>query len=409
MYKLRLFLTLGILAYGLGFQQNCVAKEENIEASFSGKNHLISTHANKLKTIICENGERITINSNELPKSSIIRAQKDGPIIYMEDAQGKVYSYEVNLSTSQGTRIEIFRLPLLGTLYNYLMPNYYTLPKDRQGEVVPWSMAYADFPNNQDYQTISLFEMIEKNPIVIRNRDPWLPPWFHYTHLGPKSFIGVDLTAAGKYVAVSGFYQGKKAFAFRPLNYDLAGHNFLFNYRLEGQSLVTWQPNILLKLFSIYLSIPQETFSLPTEDWQIVKLKDSHQPNILMIENGRRLVVSSIENSESMYEVYNILEKRWENREEYTDIIFSCYNIHPRQWPFVAPLAKERTGSGAVLGGKTGVIEFSTQEPLRGTFIEDKTFLSQSVYKVRRTFLDFLFNRTSYYDEQGKKIDFTLV
>lgn len=408
MYKTSLLLTLGILVSFLIQPQYCLGKQENLEPLFAGKNYSPIPSSYGKQLMICENGERITVAPTELPINSIKRVQKDGPVIYMEDAQGEVYSFEVDSSKNQATRTEIFRLPLLGTLYNYLMPNYYTLARDREGKIAPWSIAYSDFPNTQAYQTISLFEMIENNPVIIRNRDPWLPPCFHYTHPGPQDFVGTDLTSGGKYVAVSGFHKGEKAFAFRPLNYDLAGHNFLFRYQLEGQSTVTWQPNLFLKLFSRYLGIPQETFSLPREDWQIVKLKDHQQPNILMIENGRRLIVSTVNGENSSYDIYNILERRWESEKEYKDILFSHYNLHPRPWPKREPLSQERTGSRAVLEGKRGVIVFSTQEPLMGTFIEDKTYVEQPIYKVRRTFLDFILNQTAYYNNRGAKVALSL-
>jgi hypothetical protein len=203
-----------------------------------------------------------------------------------------------------------------------------------------------------------------------------------------------------------------KALALRPLNYDSAGHNFMFNYQLAEQPTVTWSPKFLAKPLSRYLDIPQTPFLLPVEDWKIVNLNDDHQPNILMIENGKRLVVPCLRGSDVNFEVYNVIEKRWEHKKEYQGIDFSKFRFHQRKWPVVSclPLTPESSCCKAILNGRRGVVRLSSQEPLFGTFIGETTpYLEHSIYKVRRSVFDSVFNLTAYYDGRGEKVDFKLL
>jgi hypothetical protein len=414
MTGLKLLTTIAAVMTSLTFHQKCFGTESGeAQGSSSGYFKTLSSTTAQSQRIICESGEEVIVSVTELPRNAIVRAQKDGPIIYMEDTRARLYSFEVDSSTGVVSRTKIFRFPVLGTIYNLFKTNYFTLSKDNDGQVMPWTISYVVYDNNPKSRTISLFETVKAKPGVIRNRDPWLLPGLQYDHCGPLNFTSVDLTASGRYVAVSGFHQGKKAFAFRPLNYDSAGHNFMFHYQLAGQSTVTWSPKFLIKYLSRYLRISQEPFPLPQEDWNIVRLDDSHQPNILLIENGRRLVVPCLTRSGIHYDVYNIIGKRWERMEEHRDIDFSKFRFHQREWPVVSPLLplslEPSCYCKAILNGRRGIVRISSQEPLFGTFIGETTpYLEQPIYKVRRSLFDSVFNRLRYYDGQGNKVDFKL-
>jgi hypothetical protein len=180
MLNLKILMAIGAVITNLTFQQKCFGTESG-EAQGSSSGYfkdLPSVAFQKTQRITCENGEEVTVSVTELPNKPIVRAQKDGSVIYIEDTRARLYSLEANTATGAVKRTKIFRFPILGTFYNLFKPNYFTLSKGEDGQVVPWAIGCVNYPDNPDYRTLSLFEMVNTNPVVIRNKDPWLPPWF---------------------------------------------------------------------------------------------------------------------------------------------------------------------------------------------------------------------------------------
>jgi hypothetical protein len=384
----------------------CGHASENALLSFSSpsslKHSLEQEVITKSKTVTCQDGQVFYFPENleGAQEIDVVNAKADGPVVYIEDKEGQLRSFAAN---KEGvlSRTQIFRLPYLGELYStFCSPNnLFTLAKNSQGIPAKWALSYTVYP---DSYTISIFEMTSCYPIQLRNRDPWLPPYYNYYHPGPSDFVGVDITASGEHVAISGYtLQRQKGFAHRRTNFDLSGNNPLMNYTLPNAG--KWQPSPLLQRQQKKIGISTIPLAIPTEDWCFVPLKNNHAPNIMAIEQGRYILVPKTEGGHDVYDCY---AKSW------SDQLFDTYSLTPEPWasfpeklPFVPKQRK------AIVQGKPGHIRLSTQEPLYGVFQEDSVEKTPEIplYRASRTFEEvILLNQHQFIDHLGQEIQVQL-
>lgn len=348
-------------------------------------------------TITCEDGARFFIDCDTDFASSSAIAKRDGPIVYIEDDRGRVSSYEYEKEEDILKRSQIFRFPLLGALYSAFWDNsnVVQLPKREDGTFAPWAISYFTYPEGLDVRTISFYIMTQSNPIIIRNMDPWLPPWNFYDHGGPRGMTGIDMAASGERVAIVGYKKNaQRVFAFRSINYDLNGGNPMICYRLEGGYLRN--PNFVVKTLAEKIGVTQQILDIPTPDWTIVPLKEEHQPKILFAEKGERLMIPKFGGGVSSYDCE---QGCWlEDSKETPVPTFSL------PWPpYEAPIKKTNKVK-AWLNGVKGHLFLTTKEPVFGTFVSE-TGDETLIYHMSDSFVAALLNQKRFFDKDYNPVE----
>lgn len=362
-----------------------------------------SLHHASAQDVTCLTGETLHLPSASLPK--MVRTLKDGPIVYSQDAQGKLYSFELN---AQGTpqRTQIFRLPVVGSIYNKFYPNTLTLARD-PCRPNPWAISYTTY-ENPDCRTISLFELVNAHPIMIRNRDPWLFPLFHYMHTGPLNMVGVNITALDRWVAISGYRDSdhKKVFVLRELNYDIAGHNFLMHYQLPNGE--EWKPGRFLSWIAKKIGVSQKVVLLPQPDWQLFDMpEDVAGPDILLKRyaspgclTGIFLDIPLVGHRVAHFNIGN--KTFADPTSAHPLILHAPLQRNWLDYPTLNFILSTQVAlrQPAQLNGEEGTIELSSAEPLYGTFTNQKG-QQTAIYAVLRSPIDFLINRVRFFNSRG--------
>lgn len=331
----------------------------------------------------------------------------DSGIAYIEDTKGNIRSYKA-LPNGILKRTKIFRMPIIATLYNLFHHNHYTLKFPTQNGIRRWAISSTIYDNNPNNLTISVFELVSSDPVVIRNRDPWIHPSHEVMHIGPKNFYGIHITAIDQWVAISGFDKdGSRAVAYKRLNFDLAGYNFMMHYQTPS---ALWKPNKLYQAIGNKIGISQTPIPIGENDWIIKKLPIYAQPNILLKKDKDSvlLCVPLEENTINNVSFFDIetFHKRY-------PLLF--IHLSAAQWPEISFLNNYKLiaqammdksffeGQRAKINNIEGYYALSTQEPLHGIFRSKSS--DKKIYKIIAGPLDFLTNSYTYVDEERNEID----
>ncbi|MBP9752898.1 MAG: hypothetical protein KBD31_03720 [Proteobacteria bacterium] len=360
--------------------------------------------------LLTETGEICTLN--ESLKYPIIRTSIENGVAYTEDSKGDIRAYSVDENNTL-TRINMYRLPLLGSLYHFLFENHFSLKEKTHNNLSTWAMSRAIYEDGST--TVSLFEMISHHPIIIRNRDPWLNPYHLFTHVGPFGMYGIHITAIDQWIAISGYSKNSqtntlfKSFAFKRLTYDLAGHNFMMDYCFKTHSGAIEQSfnrnsNRFYKFINKKMGISQKRVDLPVNNWSIFALPEDSGANITLKkygENDIKIIIPQKDSQEKPAIFFDVFTKSFV---PYTDdsILFI-----PSNWPILSEsIAQSITyihSQRVLINGKAGYYYFSDNEPNHGHVnINNQTI---EVFKIVSGPWDFFTNQYTYCDSNGKKLN----
>lgn len=355
----------------------------------------------ELDCLVCEDNEKFTLISGHKLTRPIIKAQKDGPIIYGQDKEGYLYSFEqMDPDKNELLRTKIFRFPILGWLYNNFVDqsNRFQLTTDHAGKVVPWAVAWKYY--TPDVRTITVIEMIQSNPIRLRDRDPWLPPWNIYEHAGPMGITGVSVAAGCETIVVFGYDKsGEAIMAYKRMTFDLCGSNPMMTYELS--SGYRYGPSWLIKKFGEFIGVPQEVTNIPVTNWRKVILEADHLPYARVAEEGQKIIVAKRSGGAS---IFDASKHTWGR--DIADFVFP-QNI---EWPkFEVPDTSSYQPKKAILNGEKGTFTPTTLEPMLGNFTSESTKAVYSLYSYSHGIVETLFNWKKVYDENGQPVQLEIL
>jgi hypothetical protein len=349
-------------------------------------------------TIIrCETGEIFKLKEKD---RNYVRALTDLHVLYLEDSDGNLTSYDVEKDHTL-KRTFIYRTPLIGFFYNLMHENSFTLKTPTKENIQTWAISRTMYDHDTNCTTVSVFELICPYPLIIRNRDPWLYPTHNFLHKGPEGIFGVHITAIDQWVAISGYNRFfQRIIAFKKLNYDLAGHNFMMTYKTSTSA---WTPHKLFQFIGKKIGISQTPVSIPLADWTIRRLPPFSKPNILLTKiNNEVILCVRIKDGEKPMKFFKI--DTFEEQTLTLDI-----PDHDANWPQGAIFQPELIIKEAKLNGRRGKYTFSSQEPLDGVFTDQESQEKTEVFKIIGSSIDFLTNRYQYVDASKKALDLTFL
>ncbi len=379
-----------------GLEDGCFNSLSTAQATASHASQIDTVSAGD--TLVCDDGTTFYLGKDAgIDGTCVVQAKKNGPIVYAQDTNGKLYAFEYCSDEGKLKRSSIFRLPVMGTLYKWLVDSSNTvqLPYMKDGTFAKWAISYFTFPEGPDVRTISLYIMTQTNPIILRNMDPWLPPWQDYNYPGPLGVTGVDVAAGHNLVAVIGYGQeGKKVFAYRPLNYDFTGGNPMISYRLSSGYII--EPYAWVKRIAKKIEVTSQVIDIPSADWIIVPLMDEHQPKIRVDDKGRYLYIPKNDGNCS---VYDCEIKAWLN--DVKNIFNSDASL---TWPtFEYPIYTKPQKVRVTLNGEEGELTSSTQDPIMGIFTS-KLGKKKPIYALPSNAVSVLFNSKTLFDEYYRPV-----
>lgn len=370
--------------------------------------NLYASSLSPITQVVCDGGEICNIDSKY---EHYVRALADGPVVYIEDHEGHVRSFEMD-DKRMLKRTKIYRLPFVSFFYNLCHSNHYELKTKTTSGLMQWAISRTMYDNDPNCITISLFEIVQNYPVLIRNRDPWLYPSDKFLHNGPNIF-GVHITAVDQWVAISGYdKKNQRVFAYKKLNYDLAGYNFFMQYQTDYQT--TWKTNQLYQFVGKKVGISQTPVSIPINDWVIKPLPEGANPNIFLKKQLDRVILCIPLKSAGKPFCYIGL-----NNEEIKDVRFQT-KYHYCEWPDRRAVRKLMEQSlfdeksldiplKAKLNGSYGLYKVSTCEPVDGVFTDNQTGEETIVYRITSGPIDFFKNKFSYVDKDKNSLDFKLI
>ncbi|CAO5672830.1 MAG: hypothetical protein CNLJKLNK_00598 [Holosporales bacterium] len=355
--------------------------------------------------ITCETGEILAAD----PKYKNYKtALYDSGITYIEDDKGDIRSFDV-LPNGHLQRTKIYRMPGISTFYNLFHHNHYTLKTPTKDGLRQWAISRTMYDENPNNVTISVFELSSSYPVLIRNRDPWIYPSHEVYHKGPLNFYGVHITAIDKWVAISGYDQCfNKAVAYKRLNFDLAGYNFMMNYETYSAN---WQTNKFYEAIGKKIGISQTPITINGSDWMIKRLPHHAQPDIVLkkVENRILLCVHLDDNADNktlFYDIETFLPKSG---------LFLFLKEHKVRWP-MCPLmnqcnflSDQSLVKKATLNGIPGYYQSLAKEPIDGFFSSHDNRHDMYVYKIMAGPIDFLTNSYTYVDGEQEKVELLLL
>lgn len=349
----------------------------------------------ELAMVLCDDGTEYRLASGHGLSKEIEVAKQDGPIVYGIDEDDRVYSFEYDDKSDELKRTKIFRFPLLGTFYSTFVDNSnsFQLSKDKDGQPMPWAVSHIRY--NENARTIGLLVMTQKNPVYIRNMDPWLPPWHTYEHTGPFGITGVNIATGGQTIAIIGFnVKGEHVIAYRQMTFDLSGSNPMMTYQYPGGYIKN--PSWIMKKLGEKAGVPQEVTQLPTEDWVQIKLDVNHKPYARMYEDGRQIAIPKAAGGAS---VYDIINKKWI---EDMPVFMWPANV---EWPeYKMPLHDVPQTYRTTVDGVEGKVTESSREPELWKFKPLDGGKEQILYFYSPGFLDTLSNKKYVFNEEGKQV-----
>lgn len=330
-------------------------------------------------------------------KVEVVLAKRDGPIVYVEDVNEKLYSFKLN-NDNKLERIRIFEAPVIGSVYNILVnqPNYYTLPKDQNGKKANWSIAFVDYVTEKA-KIITPYIMISTNPIKFRNLDPRLLPNKSFEHLGPLGMVGVSHSSSGERLAVIGYNaKGKKILAYRKINFDLSGSNPFMTYRMVDGDLI--HPFPYMKQFGKFIGTSSKIVDIQVNDWHQVKLRKDHLPIIRVMKEGRTIHVGRSDG----YDVYDCKKSKWVDR-------IKDSSVDNKEWPFFEePKIKKNKKILMLIDGKVRSVALSGADPLFG-FYKDEKGEKHFIFYMIESLQDAISNKKHFYDESYNRIKVKLL
>ncbi|CAO5679612.1 MAG: hypothetical protein HEEMFOPI_00662 [Holosporales bacterium] len=361
--------------------------------------------ADEVDLVVCETGEVLRID----PKHKNYKAALyDSGIAYVEDDKGDIRSFDVS-PDGHLQRTKIYRIPGLSLFYNLFHHNHYTLKTPTKDGIRHWAISRTMYDENPNNVTISVFELSCPYPVLIRNRDPRIHPSHEVYHKGPLNFYGVHITAIGKWVAISGYDQCfNKAVAYKRLNFDLAGYNFMMNYETYS---IDWKPNKLYGAIGKKIGISQAPITINGSDWIIKRLPNYAQPNIVLKKvQDRTILCVPLDEREDyktlFYDIETFLPK---------NSLFLFLKDRKVAWP-TCPLIRQYNFLSdqshfkkATLNGIPGYYQSLSKEPIDGFFSSHDNRHDMYVYKIMAGPIDFLTNSYTYVDGGREKVDLVLL
>lgn len=361
-------------------------------------------HASQDQNMItCDDGREFKLSPDHGLLKKIEVAKKDGPIVYAMDEDARVYSFEYNKKANQLERTQIFRFPILGTLYSKFVDssNSFQLPNDKNGQPMPWAVSHIQY--NENARTIGLLVMTQKNPVHIRNMDPWLPPWHVYEHIGPFGITGVNISAGGQIIAIIGYNdKEERVIAYRQMTFDLSGSNPMMTYQYPSGYIK--YPSWIMKKLGEKVGVPQDVTPLPTEDWMQIKLEEDYQPYARVLNKGRYIVIPK---TKDRLGVYDTVSKKF--FKDMPASILPCSMKWPSNmnWPaYESPLYDTPQRYDVMVDNVIGEFVETSREPEIGVFTPVGSGKTQTLYYYSSSFFETLSNKKNIYNEQGKPVEF---
>lgn len=352
--------------------------------------------------VVCDDGKEFKLAPNHGLSKKIELAKRDGSIVYAVDEDARVYSFVYDEKEDQLNRTQIFRFPVLGTLYSKFIDssNSFQLPKDKNGQPMPWAVSHIRY--NENARTIGLLVMTQKNPVHIRNMDPWLPPWHVYEHTGPFGITGVNIAAGGQIIVIVGYNnEAERVIVYRKVTFDLSGSNPMMTYQYPNGYIK--HPTWLMKKLGEKAGAPQEVTSLPTEDWLQVKLEEDYQPYARVLNEGRYIVIPKVGGSLGVYDT--------RSKKFFKDVPASILPSNMKwpnnmEWPaYKSPLHDLPLTYEVIVDGVKGDVTESSKEPEVWKFKPEGSGEEQALYSYSPGFFHTLSNTKYLFNENGQRVN----